>query len=90
MTRSNIATTLAIALGLVACVPAPISHAGTGDFRITVDDPSATTVTGGRVRFKMTVTSVNGFGGAVRLSVPEGSLPRGAIMDWSSANLKVP
>ena len=90
MTRSNIAMTLAIALGLVTGAAAPISHAGTGDFRITVDDPGATTVTGGRVRFKMTVTSVDGFSGAVRLAVPEGSLPRGAITDWASANLKVP
>jgi hypothetical protein len=90
MTRSNIAAILAIALGLVTSAPAPISHAGTGDFRITVDDPGATTVTGGRVRFKMTVTSVDGFRGVVRLAVPEGSLPRGAITAWSSADLKVP
>jgi hypothetical protein len=88
MIRLNITATLAIALGLLTCAAPPISYAGTDDFRITVDNPSATTVTGGQVRFKMTFTSVGGFSGEVRPNV--GSLPLGAIADWSSSRVKVP
>jgi hypothetical protein len=90
MTRSNITATSAIALGLFTGAPPPISYAGTDDFRITVDSPSATTITGGQVRFKMTFTSVGGFSGVVRPNVSKESLPPGAIADWSSFRVKVP
>jgi hypothetical protein len=90
MARSNIAATLAIALGLATGAATPISYAGTDDFRIAVDNPSATTITGGRVRFKMTLTSIGGFSGEVTPDVEEGSLPPGAIADWSSSHVKVP
>lgn len=67
-----------------------ISYSGAGDFRIAVDKPSATILTGGHVRFKVTFTSVDGFGGEVTLQRPARSAVRGADIFWSSPWLRVP
>jgi hypothetical protein len=67
-----------------------ISYAGAGDFRIAVDKPSATILTGGHVRFKVTFTSVDGFGGEVTLPRPVRSAVPGADIFWSSPWLRVP
>ncbi len=66
-----------------------ISYSGAGDFRIAVDKPSATILIGGYVRFKVTFTSVGGFGGEVtprRQVAP--ALPAAHIY-WSPLRLRV-
>jgi hypothetical protein len=65
-----------------------ISYAGAGDFAVAVAKPSATILTGGYVRLKVTFTSVGGFGGVV---TPQPAAPvRGAHIYWSPPWLKVP
>lgn len=65
-----------------------ISYSGTGDFRIAVDKPEATILTGGHLRFKVTVTGVGGFAGEVTLQRPA-SVPDVHVF-LSSPFLKVP
>ncbi len=65
-----------------------ISYSGGGDFRIAVDEPSATIVTGDQKRLKVTLASVGGFGGEVTLQRP--AAVRGAVIWWSATRLRVP
>ena len=65
-----------------------ISYAGAGDFRIAVDKPDATIVTGDHVRFKVKLTGVGGFGGEVTLQRP--AVVPGVHIFWSSSLLRVP
>jgi hypothetical protein len=67
-----------------------ISYSGGGDFRIAVDQPSATIVTGGQKRVKVTISSVGGFGGEVTLQRPAASALPNGHMWWSARRLKVP
>jgi hypothetical protein len=67
-----------------------ISYSGGGDFRIAVDQPSVTIVTGGQKRLQVTVTSVGGFGGDVTLQRPAPSAVPGAHVWWSGMRLRVP
>jgi hypothetical protein len=67
-----------------------ISYSGGGDFRVAVDQPSVTMVTGGQKRIKVTVTSVGGFGGEVKLQDPSASELPGGHMWWSGTRLRVP
>ena len=90
MTRSKITATLAIAFGLLTGAPPPISYAGAGDFHMTVDKPSATATTGDQVRFKVTFTSVDGFGGEVTPKTSDGSWPSSALVGWSPTHVKLP
>jgi hypothetical protein len=64
-----------------------ISYSGAGDFRIAVDKPDATILTGGQVRLKVTLSSVGGFGGEVMLQRPA-VVPNVHIF-WSSSLVKV-
>ncbi len=67
-----------------------ISYSGSGDFRIAVEKPSATIVTGGQKRLKVTITSVGGFGGEVTLQRPSASAVPAAHVWWSGTRLRVP
>jgi hypothetical protein len=67
-----------------------ISYSGTGDFRVAVDPPSATIRTGAEARFKVTFTSVGGFGGEVVPRLPASSDVPGAGVSWSASRLRVP
>jgi hypothetical protein len=67
-----------------------ISYSGAGDFRIAVEKPSATILTGGEVRFKVTFTSVDGFGGEVTPQRPAASAVPSAVIYWSPLRLRVP
>jgi hypothetical protein len=67
-----------------------ISFSGGGDFRIAVDEPSATVVTGGQKRLKVTLTSVGGFGGEVTMQRLAPFAVPGAHLWWSGTRLRVP
>jgi hypothetical protein len=101
VTGSNKTATLVIALGLLAPAaasaevtsapaPAPRASTATRDFLIAVNKPSATIKPGSEVRFKLTLTSVGGFGGALTLDLPKASRPPGAAIEWSSSHIRVP
>jgi hypothetical protein len=70
--------------------PPLIPRAVARDFVITVDRPSATAMTGGQVRYKLTFTSVGGFDGEVKLQLPAESLPPKVVADWSSSHFRLP
>jgi hypothetical protein len=67
-----------------------ISYSGTGDFRIAVDPASATMRAGQEARFKVTFTSVGGFGGEVVPRLSASSEIPGVGVSWSASRLKVP
>jgi len=67
-----------------------ISYSGAGDFGIAVNKPSATILTGGQVRVKVTFSSVGGFGGVVTPKPPTASAAPGMHIYWSPPWLRVP
>jgi hypothetical protein len=67
-----------------------VSYSGAGDFRIAVDPAGATIRTGAEARFKVTFTSVGGFGGDVVPRLPASSDVPGAGVSWSASRVRVP
>lgn len=67
-----------------------LSYSGVGDFTVAVEPASATIRMGAEARFKVTITSVGGFGGEVIPGLPTLPDATGIGATWSSSELKVP